>query len=130
MKFILGLACPHYLLAVGILVDLQLGDQAAGSLQCLEVVVRGRVYPCLPWEVLPLVDLPFDGLPLVDLPLVGLPFACLLGVTAALEASEAGPSLEEEMFEKAAGLQNLFEEEEERHVWDLGLEKKGDFIMP
>ena len=123
-----------YLLAVGIQVDQQLQDQAAGNLQHLEEVAQGRVYPCLPLVVLPsvrlplvvllsvrlpLVVLPSVRLPLVVLQSVGLLLACLsgvtvvetsevaFGVTAGLEVSAAGPLLEEGPFGKAAGLQSL-----------------------
>lgn len=65
-----------YLLAVGILVDQQLQDQAAGNLQGLEEVARGRVSPCLPSEGLPSEGLPSEVLPsegLPSVPLAGLP---------------------------------------------------------
>lgn len=82
----------------------------------------------LPSVGLPSVGLTSVGLPLAGLPSVGLPLTCLLGgtvvetsgetceVTAGLEASVAGPLLEEGVFGKAAELQSL---QEEGSAWDL-----------
>lgn len=100
---------------MGILVDQQLQDQAAGNLQGLEEVAQGRVSPCLPSEGLPSV--PLAGLPLAWL--LGVTVGETCGVTAGLEASVVDPLLEEGVSGKAAGLQSLFEEE--GCAWDLGL---------
>lgn len=105
-----GLQCNCYLLAVGILVDLQLQDQAAGNLQGLEEVAQGRVDPCLP-----LVDLSLTCL--LTVTVVGTSGGTC-GATAGLVPSVAGPLLEEGMFGNAAGLQSL---EGEGSAWDLGL---------
>lgn len=106
-----------YLLAVGIQVDQQLQDQAAGNLQHLEEVAQGRVYPCLPLVVLPSVGLPLaylSGGTVVETSGV----ACW--VTAVLEASVAGPLLEEGPSGKAAGLQSLVQQE--GSAWGPGLQ--------
>lgn len=90
---------------MGIQVDQHFLDRAAENLQVLEEVVRGRVYPCLPS---------------VGVTAVGTSGGTS-GGTAGLDASVGGPSLEEGLFGKAAGLQSLVEEE--RSAWDLGLHK-------
>lgn len=87
--------------------DRQLQDQAAGNLQGLEEVAQGRVSPCLPSEGLPSKST------------AGLP----PGVTVDLGASAAGPSPEEGMLGKAAGLQSSLEEA--GCGWDLGLHDEG-----
>lgn len=75
------------------------------------------------------VVLPSVGLTSVGQPSVDLPLACLQGVTvvgtsgetcggtAGLEASVAGPLLEEGVFGKAVALQSWLEEE--GSAWDL-----------
>lgn len=88
------------LLAVGIQVDQQVQDQAAGNLQGLSEEAQERAYPCLPW---------------VDLPLTGLPLAWWVGATVGQEAS--APLLEVVVSGKAAGPQGLWEEQ--RSAWDL-----------
>lgn len=103
------------LLAVGIQMDQQLQDQAAGNLQGPEEVARGRVYPCLPSEGLPSKST--AGLP----PGVTVGESCR--ATADLGASAAGPSPEEGMLGKAAGLQSSLEEA--GCGWDLGLHDEG-----
>lgn len=89
---------------MGILVDQQLQDQAAGNPQGLVEVAQGRVSPCLPLEGLPSVLL--AGLPLAWLLVVTVGETC--GATVDLGASVAVPLQEVGVPGKAAaGLQGL-----------------------
>lgn len=72
---------------MGILVDQQLQDQAAGNLRGLAEVAQGRVSPCLPLEGLPSMLL--AGLPLAWLLVGTVGETC--GAIAGLEASVAVP---------------------------------------
>lgn len=96
---------------MGIPVDQQDQDQAAGTLQVLEEVAQGRVSPCLPLE----------GLPSAWLLAVTVGETC--GAIVGLEASVAVPLQEVGVPGKAAaGPSGLFEKE---GAWDPGLQMEG-----
>lgn len=115
---------PQYLLAVGIQVDQQLLDPAAGTPQHLVGVVQGKVDPCPPSVGPPSVDLP-STCSLGATVMEASGEAC--GGTEDLEASGADPLPGEGVHGKAAGRQDLLQRE--GSAWVLGLHKGGMVLV-